>query len=125
MEFNSNNYEIIQSTQCDCNYKFTLNDIDKIQKVKEHGFYGNNIKHISNIKCPNCKKYRALLLKQKGQTWQIVAVGFLKDILENTESDNSDIDKKKNTSNEFICKVCGKVCKSQLGLNAHLKIHQN
>ena len=31
---------------------------------------------------------------------------------------------KSEPKNEFVCPVCGKVCKSKLGLIAHMRIHK-
>lgn len=35
-----------------------------------------------------------------------------------------DAPKKTKKTEEFVCPVCGKVCKSKLGLTAHMRIHK-
>ena len=121
MELNFKNYNIQDTIDCECGYKFNLKDITKLEKINNHGFFSNIVKHYSQTVCPNCKKETILLLKQKGQTWEIISIANKKS---NTENQTKIQNKDENINNqEFICPECKKVCKSQLGLNAHLKTH--
>lgn len=123
--------QILNTTKCTCGHQFTLKDFIKLEKLQDtHGFYANLVKHYSKSKCPNCKKEVILLLKQVGQTWEIMNTAITKNmnITENNKSTgetNSNLSKEKTTNQEFICPVCKKVCKSQIGLNSHIKTHQN
>lgn len=120
----SEDFELKNSINCDCGYGFKLSDIKELKTINEHGFYGNLVKNYSYAKCPNCQKDVMLLLKQRGQTWEIINIATQKKI--NTIEQLQEQNKTENEENkEFICEVCKKVCKSQLGLNAHMKTHQN
>lgn len=119
---------IIQDTNvCECGHEFILNDIAELSRIDEHGFYANIIKNCSLTKCPKCNKEKLLLLKQKGQTWEILSIATKK----NTKTENtikeaeSQNEKETEESKDFICPTCQKVCKNQLGLNAHMRIHEN
>lgn len=125
MELDMQQLEIKNTTKCDCGHEFTLQDMTELNRIDKHGFYANVVKHFSNTKCPNCNKDTTLLLKQKGQTWEIVSLAFNKkaeNTVEGATTKNEDISIQ---SQEFICPVCEKVCKSQIGLNSHMKTHQN
>lgn len=144
------------TTKCDCGYEFSLQDLTKLEKITDHGFYGGIVKHCSEAICPNCNKKVILLLKQVGQTWEVINTVVKEedktDSIENnnveveeTETKNikndnvninddkteAEIDKnnekeeENNTSNDFICPVCERACKSQIGLNSHMKTHEN
>lgn len=124
-------YEVKNTVKCDCGYEFVLKDIQELQKINQPGFYGNVVNHYSHAKCKKCGKEVLLFLKQAGQTWKIIdtAEEHKKKsivITQTVEKEPSNvIDKENNLSNEFICEICGKVCKSQIGLNSHMKTHQN
>lgn len=122
MELNFKNYNIQDTVICECGYEFNLKNITKLEKINSHGFYSNIVKHYSKTMCPNCKKETILLLKQKGQTWEILSIANPK---LNTENQVKIENKEKNINNQefFICPECKKVCKSQFGLNAHMKTH--
>ena len=109
-------YNIKGTTKCDCGHEFTLKDFQELNRINLHGFYANQIKHYSPAVCPECKKELILLLKQKGQTYVVVDTATKKGEI-NTESTNK--------IEEFICPTCKKVCKNQLGLNAHMRTHTN
>ena len=106
-----------------------------LERINQPGFYGNIVKHYSKTKCPVCSKETILFLKQVGQTWKIIDIAtknmsnskdIVQEIVKTVENKpNKVIEEEKQNSNEFICEVCGKVCKSQIGLNSHLKTHQN
>lgn len=124
-------YEVKNTVKCDCGYEFVLKDIQELEKINQPGFYGNVVNHYSHAKCKNCGKEVLLFLKQAGQTWKIIdtAEEHKKTSIVTTQTiekePNDVIDKENNSSNEFICEICGKVCKSQIGLNSHMKTHQN
>lgn len=135
--FNLNNqdYDIKGTLVCTCGHEFTLQDMKDLKRINQDGFYGNIVKHYSQTECPNCKKETILFLKQVGQTWKIIDIAN-KNVIETTRSSLENvktiennpsqiIEEEKNPSNEIICPICGKACKSQLGLNSHMKTHQN
>lgn len=124
-------YEIKGSTQCECGNQFTLQDVDEIKKINQRGFYGNTLNNYSEVTCNKCNKRAIIFLKQKGQSWEII--DSAKEVVkeepkkeqDNAEETKTTIEPTNNNSNEFICPVCEKVCKSKIGLNAHLKTHEN
>lgn len=124
-------YDVKNQITCDCGYEFTLKDMQELEKINQPGFYGNVVNHYSHAKCKNCGKEVLLFLKQAGQTWKIIdtAEEHKKATTVSTQTVEKEpskvIEKENNSSNEFICEVCGKVCKNQLGLNSHMKTHQN
>lgn len=123
--------QILNKTKCNCGHQFTLKDFIKLEKLQDtQGFYANLVKHYSKAICPNCKKEVILLLKQVGQTWEIMNTAVTNEMNvteKNTSKEKtiSSLDGEKKQSKEFICPVCQKVCKSQIGLNSHIKTHQN
>ena len=142
--------EILNSTKCDCGHEFTLNDFTTLEQLQDaHGFYSNLVKHYCQTFCPKCGKQIILLLKQKGQTWEIMNTAVLKnaestfnEIITNTEETVENLEGEKvennneetttnenetenNSTEEFICPVCEKVCKNKSGLTAHMRTHQN
>ena len=123
---NIEDYEIKGTTICECGHEFTMKDYKELNRIEKHGFYANQIKHYSPANCPNCKKEIILLLKQKGQTYVVVDIAIKK---ENEIKDKditepiSQIEEEKETSNEFICPQCKKVCKNKSGLVAHIRTH--
>lgn len=132
---NGQEYDIKGTLVCTCGHEFTLQDIKNLGRINQDGFYGNIVKHYSKTECPNCKKETILFLKQKGQTWKIIDIAN-KNVIEATKNTiknvktvennaSNAIEEEKQNSNEFICDVCGKVCKSQIGYNSHIKTHQN
>ena len=128
MEFDIKEYKVQNKRICDCGHEFNINDVNGIQKINEHGYYGNVVKHASITKCPICKKETVLLLKQKGQTWGIIDIAVkektnrTEDKTITTKNENKE---KTETSQEFVCPVCEKICKSKIGLNAHMRTHNN
>ena len=151
--------QILNRKDCICGkHEFNLKDLKKLETITDaHGFYGNIIKHYSYAECPICNQAVILLLKQKGQTWEIMNTAVTADmnvskeitstgetiteldgerainpelIKDPTEKDVTDEietqeQEENNSSQEFICPVCKKVCKNQLGLNSHIKTHKN
>lgn len=114
---NLQDYTIKNTTKCDCGHEFTLQDIDGLKRIDDDKFYGGAVKHLSDIKCPECKKETLLFLKQKGQTWKIIGIA---------QKDTTIANNSENISNkEFICDKCGKAFKSKSGLSSHLKNHEN
>lgn len=128
-------YDVKNSTICDCGYGFTLQDMERLTKINQPGFYGNIVKHYSHAKCKQCGKDVILLLKQVGQTYKIIDIAIenvkktTKNNKKNVKADEEQFYKVIEESNDnkqlFICPVCEKVCKSQIGLNSHIKTHQN
>lgn len=116
------NYNVKGTTKCDCGHIYTMQDYIELKSLNVPGFYGNNIKHYSPAKCPNCHREALLLLKQVGQTYKIIDIAIKKQTIETSTSKNETI---KETIPDFICPTCKKVCKSQLGLNAHIRSHNN
>ncbi len=129
MEFKIKDYEIRNTTQCECGHEFSMKDFTELKRINEPGFYANQVKHYSPTKCPSCKIGTVLLLKQVGQTYVVVDTAISKEIKHHTEeavteSENK-MEEEKEIMQEFICPECKKVCKNQLGLNAHMRTHQN
>lgn len=136
--------KILNRKDCSCNkYKFSLKDVKGIEKlVDAHGFYANLVKHYSKVVCPECHNETILLLKQMGQTWEIMNTATIKkeqgtkkgknapynskdanvQLTEHAESKNKE---ENNSGNEFICPECKKVCKNKSGLIAHMRTHKN
>ena len=116
-------YEIRGTKKCNCGHEFKVEEIEELKRINQPGFYGNIVKHYAHTKCRKCGKKIILLLKQKGQTYVVLDTA--------TEKENAttvpiiNVEKEKDINNEFICEICGKVCKSQIGLNSHLKTHEN
>lgn len=124
MEFNIKEYKVQNKKICNCGYAFTLADIEGLLRINEPGFYGNVVKHASRTKCPICKKETILLLKQKGQTWEIIDTA-IKENINKPEGIISKDKEEKQISNNFVCPTCGKVCKNKIGLTAHMRTHNN
>ena len=126
MEFNIKEYKVQNKKKCNCGHEFSLKDINGLLRINVPGYYGNVVKHASKTICPNCRKETVLLLKQKGQTWEIIDIAVKENISKpqgiknETKSKN---EQEKITTNEFICPTCKKVCKSKIGLNAHMRTH--
>ena len=124
-------YEVKNTVKCDCGYEFVLKDIQELQKINQPGFYGNVVNHYSHAKCKKCGKEVLLFLKQAGQTWKIIdtAEEHKKKSIVTTQTVENEpsnvIEEENNPSNEFVCEICGRVCKGKLGYNAHKKAHQN
>ena len=111
---------ILKGTKiCKCGHEFTLQDLGNLKNITDHGFYGGVVKHYSEAKCPHCNQETILLLKQKGQTWEILNTAIP------VKNETTEIEENNNTDVDFICSICGKVCKSQLGLNSHMNTHKN
>lgn len=144
---------VLNQKDCRCGYyEFTLDDVRSVEQLQDaHGFYGNLVKHYATAICSECGKETILLLKQAGQTWEIMntAISTNELVIENpqdanieknasyteqdaqvqltentseqTETENKEED---NQVQEFICPECKKVCKNKIGLTAHMKTHQ-
>ena len=130
MKITTQDYNIEDTTKCVCGHNFNIHDIDGLVPIDNHGFYSNVVKYGSHIHCPQCYKETVLLLKQKGQTWNILGIAtpktlLFKEIEEQEQKLDTTIENKivSNTNNEIICPICQKVCKSKIGLNAHMKTH--
>lgn len=129
---NYHGYELENGQVCKCGYEFRINDITKLQRVTD-SLYGGTVKHISETKCPCCKRETLLLLKQKGQTYEIkgIAQKELPKIEDNidtvtkevTEEPKINSEESETTTNELICPVCKKTFKNKSGLTNHMKVH--
>ena len=126
-------YKVKNTTKCDCGHEFTIQDMQKLQRLSEP-IYGGIIKHVDEIKCPTCGKETLLLIKQQGQTYIVKDIAQKsKDNIEKTSMNNSDnnIDTTiqnehtSNANNEIICPICQKMLKSKSGLTAHMRTHGN
>lgn len=118
-------FEVQNLTKCECGHEFVIEDMADLKRLYEKGFYSNVIKHCSITNCPNCNKETLLLLKQKGQTYEILDIAIRKENKVIVQEPRKAIEQEITTSDECICNVCGKVCKNQIGLNAHMRTHQN
>ncbi len=126
MAFKIEDYKIRNTTQCECGHEFSMKDFTELKRINKLGFYANQVKHYSPAKCPSCGKEIVLLLKQIGQTYSVIDTALLKEnIMETITEPENKIEEEKETNQEFICPECKKVCKNQLGLNAHMRTHQN
>ena len=105
MKITTQDYNVEDTTKCTCGHEFNIHDIDGLVPIDNHGFYSNIVKYGSHIHCPKCYKETVLLLKQKGQTWNILGIAVKKE-------QNQEIPKKQpttienetvsNTSNEIM-----------------------
>ena len=117
------NIIIKNTTKCDCGREFIITDIQKLERVNNQKFYSGVVKHYSRAKCPRCDKKVILLLKQVGQTYEVINVAY------ETDKKNESIDKVEKIipdikKNELICSICKKECKSKSGLLAHMRTHK-
>lgn len=126
-------YKVKNTTKCDCGHEFTIQDMQKLQRLSEP-IYGGIIKHVDEIKCPTCGKETLLLIKQQGQTYIVKDIAQKsKENIEKTSMNNSDnnIDTTiqnehtSNANNEIVCPICQKMLKSKSGLTAHMRTHGN
>lgn len=137
-------YIIKNDTKCECGHQFDIHDMKKLQRLSKP-IYGGAVKHVDEIKCPECGKDTLLLIKQQGQTYIVKdiaqklneSIDVIADISkENTEEadtviidNNVDVtiqnEPSCEASNEIICPVCNKTFKSKAGFTAHMKTHEN
>ena len=131
-------YEIVGSTKCSCGHEFVAREMQELKRVNQDGFYGNIVKHYGHATCPNCNKNVILLLKQKGQTYVVLDTAVeisenvnktietdVKNVQISVETPTQTIEEETKQNNEITCPICGKVCKSQIGYNSHMKTHKN
>lgn len=145
------NMKIKNTTVCDCGREFVITDIEKLERIDDKNFYSGVVKHYSKATCPNCGKEVILLLKQVGQTYKVINIAeyehltadFSNETIENNEetlhkteqniahnetasiTTNIENNEVNTESNELICPVCKKECKSKPGLTAHMRTHEN
>lgn len=118
-------YQIKNTTKCECGHIFTIYDMKKLQRLPET-IYGGIVKHVDEIKCPECQKNTLLLLKQVGQTYMVKDIGQKENVeeeqitLEPTTIKNESEDI---SNNEIICPECKKSFKNKSGLTNHMKVH--
>lgn len=117
-------YEIVGSTKCSCGHEFVAREMQELKRVNQDGFYGNIVKHYGHATCPNCNKDVILLLKQKGQTYKVIDTAVEKE-QKIVTTPVVNVETKIENSNGIACPICGKVCKSQIGYNSHMKTHEN
>lgn len=122
-------YKVKNTTKCECGHEFTIYDMKTLKRVSDSRFYGGIIKHVDEIKCPECQKETLLLLKQAGQTYIVKDIAQ-KDTIIEAEKEQSSLEastienKEENAlSNEIICSECQKIFKSKSGLINHMKVH--
>ncbi len=118
-------YKIKGTTKCECGHEFVIRDMKKLQRINDDKFYGGAVRHVDEIKCPNCGKDTLLLLKQAGQTYIVKDIGQKEEDKDITETPKIGEDEENIISNEIICPVCQKAFKSKSGLSVHLKTHEN
>lgn len=134
------NIKIRNSTKCDCGRQFVITDIEKLQKIEDKHFYSGVVKNYSKAHCPNCGKEVILLLRQAGQTYDVINVADeFKNVINPNENVINNVENVQNTqiettieneqqnvsNNEIICPECKKTFKSKSGLTNHMKTHQN
>lgn len=137
-------YKIKNTTRCDCGHEFTIQDMQKLQRLSEP-IYGGIVKHVDEIKCPTCGKDTLLLIKQQGQTYIVKDIAQKSNENTGTVANNSNENIEKtsinnsdnnidttiqnehacNANNEIICPICQKTLKSKSGLTAHMRTHEN
>ena len=119
-------YKVKNSKKCDCGYEFMINDISKLEKLLNSNIYSGNVKHVSKVFCPNCKKETILLLKQDGQTYKLIDIAQKKENKNSTPSEQSENNIKSDNvnNNEIICPECKKTFKNNSGLKLHMKVHE-
>ncbi len=134
MILDNKDYDVQGTIKCKCGYEFNIKDMEELEDLHIPGFYGNTVKYFSYAHCPKCNKETILLLQQVGQTYKVIDIAtpkendiIIKTVTNLDDSIDTTIKKEEriNVSEESICPVCGKACKSQLGLNAHLRTHNN
>ncbi len=119
------NYNLKDTTKCECGHEFDIHEINGLLNIDNHGFFSNIVKTCSLVNCPNCNKETVLFLKQKGQTWQILAIG-IKDSEENITIETTiENNKENNANNELICPICKREFKNKIGLTSHMRTHNN
>lgn len=148
------NLKIRNTTKCDCGRQFVITDIEKLQRIEDKHFYSGVVRHYSKAHCLECGKEVILLLKQAGQTYEVLNVAEEESSCENVINDSKrpiknvenvqvgvdintenvqdtqiettiDIEQKDISSNEIICPECKKTFKNKSGLTNHMKTHQN
>lgn len=128
MNLNIEEFDIKNSCKCECGREFDIHDITDLRTLNQHGFYGNVIKNYSYTQCPACHRDAVLLLKQKGQTWEVLCIAVpkvqakvVKQVnIVNNKTINDTVDK---VTDGLTCSICGKACKSKTGLTAHMRTH--
>lgn len=122
---------------CDCGRRYVINDIHGLQDINDSHYFGGVVKYYSHAKCPQCGKDVILLLRQIGQTYEVVGVAEekeniltiktenIEDIIENKEEeeDKTEVITENEEENKYVCDVCGKSFKSKSGLTSHAKTH--
>lgn len=91
-------YIIKNNTKCECGHQFDIHDMKKLQRLSEP-IYGGAVKHVDEIKCPECGKDTLLLIKQQGQTY------IVKDIAQKTNECIDAIAKKSNEDKKAIVDI--------------------
>lgn len=134
------NLKIRNTTKCNCGRQFVITDIEKLQRIEDKHFYSGVVKDYSKAHCPDCGKEVILLLKQAGQTYEVINVAEEEITCKNVINDNeipiknvesveiktiTESKLKETSSNEIICPECKKTFKNKSGLTNHMKTHQN
>ncbi len=134
------NLKIRNTTKCNCGRQFVITDIEKLQRIEDKHFYSGVVKDYSKAHCPDCGKEVILLLKQAGQTYEVInvaeeeincknVINDSKRPIKNVESVEiktiAESELKETSNNEIICPECKKVFKNKSGLTNHMKTHQN
>ena len=133
--------KVLNRTDCKCgNHKFTLADLQKLENLTDtHGFYANLVKHYSLAECPECQNRIVMLLRQKGQTWEVMNTAELAQVTDglvqvdeptyvqvyddSIEQTTLGLNEQKEANQEFICPECNRAFKNKSGLTNHMKTH--
>lgn len=91
-------YIIKNDTKCECGHQFDIHDMKKLQRLSEP-IYGGAVKHVDEIKCPECGKDTLLLIKQQGQTY------IVKDIAQKPNECIDTIAKNSNENKEAVADI--------------------
>lgn len=91
-------YIIKNDTKCECGHQFDIHDMKKLQRLSEP-IYGGAVKHVDEIKCPECDKDTLLLIKQQGQTY------IVKDIAQKPNECIDTIEKNSNENKEAVADI--------------------
>ena len=62
----------LNTTVCECGYKFERRDIKPPLEGVEHGFYGGRVKRKCAAVCPKCGKEYKLYLKPEYNSYTII-----------------------------------------------------
>ncbi len=62
------------TTVCSCGREFIIQDIQKLENIDDRSFFAGVVRHYSKAICSKCGKEVILLLRQAGQTYEVVSI---------------------------------------------------